>query len=193
MNSKIKNSVLNKGRMEVLGLVSLKLPPPWWWHCTDLENESGEGATFYAYKDEEETEGEEETELDIAQIIVADVTSDPDELDISSLDENSAKDYDQFLHREIKKTLHNDGIEVIKWMSSQLNETKNLKGLITAYIIKDQGKERQMIALRMRVREFNLVIIGCFDIAMKDELVGPIYNAIGDIFVLPPPGFSPHN
>ena len=24
--------------MEVLGLVSLKLPPPWWWHCADLEN-----------------------------------------------------------------------------------------------------------------------------------------------------------
>ena len=187
MNSKIKNSVLNKGRMEVLGLVSLKLPPPWWWHCADLENESAEGAIFNAYKDEEEPG------LDIAQIIVADVTRDPDELNISSLDENSAKDYDQFLHREIKKTLHNDGIEVIKWMSSQLNETKNFKGLLTAYIVKDQGKERQMIALRIRVREFNLVIIGCFDIAMKDELVVPIYNAIGDIFVLPPPGFSPHN
>ena len=35
---------------------------------------------------------EEEPGLDIAQIIVADVTRDPDELNISSLDENSAKD-----------------------------------------------------------------------------------------------------
>ncbi len=186
MNSKRENSVLNKGRMEVLGLVSLKLPPPWWWHGSDLENESGEGAIFCAYKDEEEPG------LDIAQIIVADVTRDPDELNISSLDENSAKDYDRFLHRDIKKNLHNDGRELIKWMSSQLIEKEKRKILFTEYIEKDQGKERQMIALRMRVREFNLVIMGCFDIAMKDELLVPINNVIGDMFLLPPPSFSTH-
>ena len=113
-------------------------------------------------------------------------------MNISSLDENSAKDYDQVLHRNIKKNLHNDGRELIKWMSSQLIEKEKRKILFTEYIEKDQGKERQMIALRMRVREFNLVIMGCFDIAMKDELLVPINNIIGDMFLLPPPSFSSH-
>ncbi|MBT4048079.1 MAG: hypothetical protein HOE64_06985, partial [Nitrospina sp.] len=102
------------------------------------------------------------------------------------LDEDSAKAYDLHLHEEIKKNLPNEGMELIKWMSSQLNETEDLKILVTAYIVNDQGKERQNIVLRMRVRESNLVVMGCFDIAMKDQLAAPIFDAIRGFIILPP-------
>jgi hypothetical protein len=175
-----ENSKLNGNRMEVLGLVSIQPPGPWWWRGEDIESEEAKGIIFRAYG-----EGQEE-ELDIAYILVADVTGDPEELNISSLDEDSAKAYDLHLHEEIKKNLPNEGMELIKWMSSQLNETADLKILVTAYIVNDQGKERQNIALRLRVRQSNLVIMGCFDIAMKDQLASPIFDAIRSFVILPP-------
>jgi len=175
-----ENSKLNGNRMEVLELMSIQLPGPWWWRGEDIESEEAKGIIFRAYG-----EGQEE-ELDIAYILVADVTGDPEELNISSLDEDSAKAYDLHLHEEIKKNLPNEGMELIKWMSSQLNETEDLKILVTAYIVNDQGKERQNIVLRMRVRESNLVVMGCFDIAMKDQLAAPIFDAIRGFIILPP-------
>jgi hypothetical protein len=178
-----KNSKLNGNRMEVLGLVSIQLPGPWWWRGEDIENnEEAKGIVFRAYGEEQEEE------LDIAYILVADVTGDPEELNISSLDEDSAKDYDLHLYEDIKQNLPNEGMELIKWMSSQLNETEDLKILVTAYIVNDQGKERQNIALRMRVRESNLVIMGCFDIAMKDQLAAPIFDAMQNFTFVAPHG-----
>ena len=91
-----KNSKLNGNRMEVLGLVSIQLPGPWWWSGGDIEDAKAKGAIFSAY-----AEGQEEG-LDIAYLLVADVTGDPEELNISSLDEDSAKDYDLYLHKGIR-------------------------------------------------------------------------------------------
>ena len=167
-----ENSKLNGNRMEVLGLVSIQLPGPWWWNGEDIEDVKAKGAIFRAY-----AEGQEEG-MDIAHLLVADVTGDSEELNISSLDEDSAKVYDLHLHEEIKQSLPDEGMQLIKWMSSQLNETEDLKILVTAYIVNDQGKERQNIAFRMRVRESNLVIMGCFDIVMKEQLAAPIFDAM---------------
>ncbi len=181
LGMEIKNSKLNGNRMEVLGLLSIQLPGSWWWRGEDIENDEAKGIIFRAY------EGKlEEEELDVAYILVVDVTGDPEELNISSLDEDSAKDYDLHLHKGIKQGLPGEGMELIKWTSSQLNETEDLKILVTAYIVNDQGKERQNIAFRMRVRESNLVIMGCFDIALKDQLAAPIFDAMQNFTFLAP-------
>ena len=176
----IKNSTLNGNRMEVLGLVSVQLPDLGWWSADDIEDTKTKGAIFRAY-----AEGQEEG-WDIGYIIIADVTGNPQQLNITSLDEGSAKDYDLYLHKEAKKSLSGRGMEIIEWKPSQLVETENFKRLVTAYIVKDEGRERQNIALRIRVRESNLVILGCFDIAMKDQLAVPIFDAMTDIVILPP-------
>ena len=114
-----------------------------------------------------------------------DVTGDPEELNVLSLDEDSAKSYDQYLYRRLKKTLPDGGMELIEWLSSQLYETDNFKGFLTIYIVKDQGKMRLNVVHRIRVRESNLVIAGCFDIAMDDQLTDPIFDAIKKIAILP--------
>lgn len=178
----IKNSKLNGNRIEVLGLVSIQLPEFGWWSGDDIEDTKTKGAIFRAY-----AEGQEEG-WDIGYIIIADVTGDPQQLNITSLDEGSAKDYDLYLHKEAKKFLSGRGMEIIEWSSSQLDETENFKRLITRYIVKDEGRERQNIALRMRVWESNLVILGCFDITLKDQLAVPIFDAMTDIVLLPPDG-----
>ena len=176
-NTEIKNSRMNGSRMEVLELVSIQLPSPWWWSGDDIEDMKTKGAIFRVFA--------KEKEFDIAYIVVADVTGNPQQLDISSLDEGSAKDYDLYLHKEAKKALSGRGMEIIEWRPSQLDETEGFKRLVTTYIVKDEGRERQNIALRIRVRQSNLVIMGCFDIEMKDQLAAPIFDAIRSFVILP--------
>ena len=176
----IRNSKLNGNRMEVLGLVSIQLPSPWWWSGQDIEDVKAKGAAFRTFAG-----GEEDEEVDVAYLLVVDVTGDPEELNVLSLDEDSAKSYDQYLYRRLKKTLPDGGMELIEWLSSQLYETDNFKGFLTIYIVKDQGKMRLNVVHRIRVRESNLVIAGCFDIAMDDQLTDPIFDAIKKIAILP--------
>ncbi|MBT5631518.1 MAG: hypothetical protein HOJ13_02195 [Nitrospina sp.] len=175
-----KNAKLNGNRMEVLGLVSIQLPGPWWWHGEDIEDVKAKGIIFRAFPDDDEEEPQ-----DIAYLIIADVTGDTEEMNVALIDEDSAKDYDLYLHKEIKNKLPDEGMELIEWMSSELNEVEDLKILVTPYIVHDQGRERQNIALRMRVRESNLIIMGCFDIDLKDQLASPIFDAIRDFHILP--------
>lgn len=179
---KIKNARLNENSMEVLELVSLPLPNlGWWWNGEDIEGEKAKGHIFRTYGEYPE----QNNQLDVAYLLVVDVTGDPDELNVSSLDDDSAKDYDQHLHRAVRQELSKNGMELIEWMSSHLNEVGDLKGLVTAYVLRDHGKERQSIALRIRVKECNLVIIGCFDISMKDQLAVPIFEAMRNVTILP--------
>jgi hypothetical protein len=175
-----ENSKLNGNRMEVLGLVSIRPPSPWWWQGEDIDDVKAKGIIFRTF-----AEGEEEGSQDIAYLIVADVTGDTEELNVSLLNEDSVKNYDLYLHQGIKNQLPDKGMELIKWMSSELNEIEGLKILVTAYIVDDQGRERQNIALRMRVRGSNLVIMGCFDVDMKDQLAAPIFDAIRGFVILP--------
>ena len=69
----IRNSKLNGNRMEVLGLVSIQLPSPWWWSGQDIEDVKAKGAAFRTFAG-----GEEDEEVDVAYLLVVDVTGDPE-------------------------------------------------------------------------------------------------------------------
>jgi hypothetical protein len=65
----------DKSRFEVLGLVSIALPGPWWWHTEDMNDPGAVGAIFRCY--------EQGNEQEIGYLLVADVSQDPTESDIS--------------------------------------------------------------------------------------------------------------
>ena len=45
------NVTLTDGsRFEVLGLVTVALPGPWWWHTEDLNETGAVGAVFRCYR-----------------------------------------------------------------------------------------------------------------------------------------------
>ena len=73
-----------------------------------------------------------------------------------------------------------DGREMARWMSSHLNRGSFGKSLVTAYIARDQGRDRQYIDTRIRVRQRNIVIAGCFDVNRADELAKLIFYALSD-------------
>jgi len=180
---KIKNSELidpERGIFSVLGLVALRLSGPYLWNSCDIDDEMVQGAIFQAY----EPEDSEDEMLDVASIMVVDATNDSTELDISVVKQDNISSVDEFLREGIQAQLKTEGAEIIQWMSSQLNQSETLKGLLTAYIIKEQGRNLQVIALRVKIKGRKIVIIGNFDIAKKELLAAPIFNIIRNIVVL---------
>jgi hypothetical protein len=146
----------DSSRFEVLGLVSIAPPGPWWWHTSDLNDAGAVGAIFRCY--------EENNVEELAYLLVADVCGDPEEPDISAYQEQDIREFDRFVERQIRILMARDGREMVRWMSSQLNERSSGKCLVTAYIANDQGRERQYIDLRTRVGQRNVIIAGCFDV-----------------------------
>jgi hypothetical protein len=178
----LKNSKLldpDKGLFSVLELVAIQLAGSYWWNGEDINDELYQRAIFRAY----DPETVENDELDIASITVVDATSDPTEPDVSLLKKSDVKSLDESLCKSIRAGLEADGMELQEWMSSQLNQSDELKMLITAYKVKSQGKERQFIAARFRTRGHKIVTIGIFDIDKKELLAVPIFNIIRNMQV----------
>jgi hypothetical protein len=45
-----KNCQKRDGRFQVLGLASVTLPGPWWWHTEDIDDPAAQGSIFRAYE-----------------------------------------------------------------------------------------------------------------------------------------------
>lgn len=178
LNSELIDPV--QGTFSVLGLVIFRLCGPYTWGVEDIDDEMSKGTAFRAY----EVDDEMRDTLDVASITVVDATDDPTEPDVSALSQDHVPGLDTFLHESIRAQLFADGMELIQWMSPKLNETENFKALLAAYIVLDQGKERQIFALRIPVKGRKVVAIGIFDIAKKDVLAAPIFNVLRNMAVL---------
>ena len=186
---KVENAKLGwDGRIEVLDLVSIALPGPWSWYAEDMNDPGAKGTIFRCYDNQREsTEREGEVTRELAHILAADLSDDPDEPDVTLFAPEAVTDFDRFLEAEVRKQMARDGREMVKWMSSHLNETPNLKGLVTAYIARDQGKERQYIDLRTTVRGKRVVVEGCFDVERASERAAPIFSTLQDVELVQPP------
>lgn len=186
---KVENAKLGwDRRIEVLDLVSVALPGPWSWYAEDMNDPGAQGTVFRCYEREEGSAvSEEEPTRDLACILVADLSADPDEPDVTLFAPEDVTIFDRFLEAETRKLMALDGREMVKWMSSHLNDTPNLKGLVTAYIACDQGTERQYIDLRTTVRGRRFVVEGCFDVERADEFAAPIFAVLQDVELVRPP------
>jgi hypothetical protein len=86
-------------------------------------------------------------------ISVAGIAHDQERLGVDALaDKNTGcgtdedagiPELDGFLETGFRSLMAHDGREMIRWMSSHLNRRSFGKVLVTAYIARDQGRERQ--------------------------------------------------
>jgi hypothetical protein len=166
MGPKNAEYIGSRGVFRVLNRVEIQLLGKWWWHGEDIEDATAQGVIFRAYR--------EHGGLDVAYLIVVDVTDDPTEPDISLLKHGDVAQLDRVLEAAIRQEMTDQGSELVRWMSSHLNEAESNKGLVTAYIIKDCDKERQMIALRMMINQRKMILMGCFDVAEANTLASQI-------------------
>jgi hypothetical protein len=178
MTKKVANAILTKeSRFEILGLVSITLPGTWWWIAWNMNEPGAVGAIFRCYDDDKN---------EIAYLLVADVSQDKDERDISMLEESDIPDFDRYLECEVQRLMPLSGRKLIRWMSSHLNHRRHGKALVTAYIAHDDGRDRQYIDIRVRIRQRNVVISGCFDVSRAEQLAKPIFWALSDAMPLMP-------
>ena len=157
-------------RFEVLGLASIALPGPWWWHTEDMNDHGAIGAIFRCY--------EEGNEQELGYLLVADVSQDPTEPDISNCNESNVADLDRYLEQGVRRVLQCDGRRFKSWMKSHLNHRATGNVLVTAYIGEDGGRDRQYIDARMRIGERSVIVAGCFDVNRASELAVPIFSAV---------------
>jgi hypothetical protein len=172
-----------QGVFSVLGLVAFRLSGlggHYFWQCEDIDGEMAKGAAFHAWAPEDAKEGG----LAIASITVVDASNDPTEPDVSVLEQDDVPRVDGILQKDLGALLVANGMELIFWMSSQLNQSDGFKGLVTVYIASDQGKQRQSIALRIKAKNRKIVVIGDFDIEKKEILAAPIFNVMRNMVLL---------
>ena len=183
LKKKLKNIQLldsDIGIFSVLDIITLHLSRAFWWVSKDIDEELVQGAVFHCY-DEEATQA---GGLDLGFILVVDATLDASEPNIPLINPEDMTELDKFLHQDIKSGLDTDGMTLIEWIPSNLNQGEYYKELTTTYIVLDQGKKRQFFAQRFSVKGRKMVVIGAFDIAKKDELEVPIISTIKNIKIL---------
>jgi len=167
------NAILtDASRFEVLGLISIALPGPWWWHHEDVNGPNAVGAVFYCFG--------QDREHDLGYLAVFDATLDPEEPDISNCDQSNVSSIDRYLEQGVRRVMETDGRQFKRWMQSHLNHRTTGKALVSAYVGEDRGRDRQYIDARMRIGQRNVIVAGCFDVSRADELAAPIWLAMSD-------------
>ena len=154
------------------GLLSLRLPGSWWWHSEDINEPGAKGTIFRTWG------AGNPTGLDVACIQVVDVTDDPTEPDVSTMTVPDVPSIDQYLEEGLTQVLKQSGIELVTWMHSTFNQNDAGKSLFTSYIGLGQGKERQYIQRRLRVKGHNMVVAGRFDVVHHKIFATPILRAV---------------
>jgi hypothetical protein len=153
---------------EVLEFVRIQLFDGVIWQGEDINDASARGTAFYAY-DEPPTES-------IASITIVDVSDDIQEPDITQLSPDDVSDVDASLNLAISSNM-----DLIKWMGSQLNQTDKMKGLVTAYVVRNNGKEWQYIACRFSVQNRKLAAVGMFDVSKQDPLAKLVFQTLRSV------------
>ncbi len=108
-----------------------------------------------------------------------DVTNDASEPDISQVEPADVKEIDSWLRAAVAAQF-----DLVRWMSSKLNQSATFKAIVTPYITNDAGTVWQYIALRLSTKDRKVVVIGMFDVAKSDVLAGAVYQAMKNISLL---------
>ena len=152
----------------VLDIVNIALFEGYQWQGEDIKETTAVGSVFHAY--------ENPSTQSVASLTVVDVTSDASEPDISQVEQADVQEIDEQLRAAV--AVHFD---LVRWMSSKLNQAATLKALVTLYITNDAGAQWQYIALRLSTKGRKLVVIGMFDVAKSDVLAGAVYQTMQNI------------
>lgn len=169
-----KNVVmLQPAQYEILGMVRIAVFGPYLWMTEDLDGPGMRGAMFRCYEDGNDRE--------LAYLLVADVSADETEPDVSTLERADIENVDRYLEDGFRQGLANAGRRLIEWIPAVFHGTDDNKRLLTAYVGDDQGQERHYVDCRLSIRGRKWVISGCFDVARKDDLAGPIYATLQNV------------
>jgi len=153
----------------VMNLVAFRLPR-WLWAFKDIDESNAKGALMSTWGECEP----EKADLDIGGLLVADATDDPTEPDVSGLSTAVVQAIMRDLQKGLEAFYLEGGMRILKWQSTNFVESDVGNGILTQYILLDQGKERQHIDLRFGVKGRKVVVIAYYDVLQCESLGLPI-------------------
>ena len=165
-----KNCQKRDGRFQVLGLASVTLPGPWWWHTEDIDDPAAQGSIFRAY--------ELPNDQELAHVYVVDVSADISEPVVTDISEAQVAEVDALLRRGIENQWNTGDCSLEKWMHSQLNQAANAKALVTPFIVNELGEAKQHVQARMTSRDRKVILGCCFMVSRAEELAAPVFNVL---------------
>jgi hypothetical protein len=168
-------SMLPNHCFEVMRLVRLPLLGPFWWHPEEFDEVGAKGTIFRAY------DASDVPETELGYVLIADITSDPDEPSVRELDGAALSEFDAFLKAEVTRRFSADGRTIMKWCGSVRNSVKiwEKPHLVTAYTGFDPsvGKERIYMDGRRNAFGRKLAVLTCLNRELPEEQTGAIISS----------------
>jgi hypothetical protein len=167
---------LSKALFHVLGFLTVDVSSPFYTIVESVDDREARGVCFGFMKDIDN-----DHERIPADFTVVDVTSDVGEPDITKMTTEDVKEFDDYLFNTIERELTSDNFKLIDWVTTEHHTIAGETVLMTGYIARVTGCERQYVAIRRRLANRNICIIGTFDVQRSDDFMNPIMEMLGRV------------
>jgi hypothetical protein len=169
------------GWFEVFGFVRVHLSGPLWWHTEESDGEQARGPFFRAY------DGSGKSERELGYVGIMEVNADPQEPDVTSLNDTEIGRFDAFLERQVGRMFADDGRNLVKWHGSVRNSVKlwDCTHLVTAYTGHDPAVgDRVYMDARTTAHGKRLGLMTCFNVGLSEQQTSAIMSSWLSIRVL---------
>lgn len=161
----------DRGVFTILEQLRIRLSGPYWWKGEHIDEEGAVGVDFRAYPQDVK----EDEMFPQASILIADVTTDPTEPNISGIRELEIMRIDDYLREELSKQ---DQLPLVAWEGTEVKTIDGEEGLLSTYRVEDEGIERRMKAFRVNSRGRKWAVIASYDSKREGELDEPLTQTV---------------
>lgn len=156
----------------VLDVATLTLFKGVLWQSTDLTYATATGSLFHAYEDGSANP--------VASITLVDVTADISEPNVNAFSQADVAEFDAQIKARIERQS-----TLVEWTGSSLNETSDIKALVTPYVAMADGQPWQYIAVRTHQNGSHFVVLGAFNLSHSNTLAPQVLQALGSVSFKP--------
>ena len=164
---------------EVLGLVRV-VPAfgPYWFNGYDVDEGRERGVLFAAWDDD--------AKIRLATLQIADITADPNELNVDTLNAETVKEFDHFLEGALRREVS----ELDGWTPSKLIPVAGRMNLFSAYSCRIGEEAWRAVVRRFTVADRLFGLMGTWESSRSAHLAEPICTSIMQASAAPRPGGS---
>lgn len=167
-----------KGIFRFLDAIDIAVPSTLLlWHGEDIDAPGVTAACMHGYADR--------NSLEVAYILVADVSGDDTEPKISRMTEEQRFTLDEQLEAGTRNFCADNEIGFVKWTGSQLNFRHDTNILLSGYIVDlDGAGQQQRITARFTKNNRKWFIETAFAVALSNRLAKQMFLALHPVAIL---------
>ena len=109
------------------------------------------------------------------------MTADPDELDVGTLNDETAQEFDRFL----ESALRHEMAELHSWTRSKFVPIAGRMNLLTAYSVVVGGADWRVVVRHLTIADRRFALMGLWESSRSAHLAEPIYISIMEAMATP--------